>query len=398
MEAKMPKQKRFKTKYPGTYYIRGVDPRTGKPERIYYIMYRKDGKLIEEKAGRQHMNDMSPARAAKLRADRMSGAKSNKERREAAEAAKLAEEGRWTMSRLWAAYKEAKPDLKGVKKDESRWVNHIEPVFGDKEPADLVPLDIDRVRVRLLKKYSPQTVKHILSLLRRILRWGAGRGLVEPIHFEIEFPRVDNQTTEDLSPEQLTRLLEAIEADPHPHAGPLMKLALFTGMRKAELLRLEWRHLDFQGGFIFIEDPKGGRSVSIPMNEAAKELLEKHPETSGSPFVFPGRGGRRWVEIRKPVDRIRKAAKLPPKFRPLHGLRHVYASMLASSGQVDMYTLQKLLTHKSPSVTQRYSHLRDEALRKAAELGPQLIDEARKSLEAQKRKVVNLHHPVKGGK
>ena len=41
------------------------------------------------------------------------------------------------------------------------------------------------------------------------------------------------------------------------------------------------------------------------------------------------------------------------------GLRHVYASMLASSGQVDMYTLQKLLTHKSPAMTQRYAHLRD---------------------------------------
>ena len=39
--------------------------------------------------------------------------------------------------------------------------------------------------------------------------------------------------------------------------------------------------------------------------------------------------------------------------------------MLASSGEVDLYTLQKLLTHNSPEMTQRYAHLADEALHRA---------------------------------
>ena len=64
----------------------------------------------------------------------------------------------------------------------------------------------------------------------------------------------------------------------------------------------------------------------------------------------------------------------------------VFASMLASSGQVDMYTLQKLLTHKSPQMTQRYAHLRDEALRKASDLAGDLIAQALK----EKDKVVTL--------
>ncbi|HQC19863.1 MAG TPA: tyrosine-type recombinase/integrase, partial [Smithella sp.] len=71
-----------------------------------------------------------------------------------------------------------------------------------------------------------------------------------------------------------------------------------------------------------------------------------------------------------------EAAGLPADFRPLHGLRHTYASMLASSGKVDLYTLQKLLTHKSPVMTQRYAHLRDEALRNASTLAGQIIDAA----------------------
>ena len=54
----MPSLRRFKTKYPGVYYVEGISSATGKPERIYYIRYRRDGRLMEEKAGRQHEDDM----------------------------------------------------------------------------------------------------------------------------------------------------------------------------------------------------------------------------------------------------------------------------------------------------------------------------------------------------
>jgi site-specific recombinase XerD len=81
------------------------------------------------------------------------------------------------------------------------------------------------------------------------------------------------------------------------------------------------------------------------------------------------------VDIHQQVNQIKEAAGLPKDFRALHGLRHVYASMLASSGQVDLYTLQKLLTHKSPAMTQRYAHLRDQALRQAADLAGNIIEQ-----------------------
>lgn len=88
------------------------------------------------------------------------------------------------------------------------------------------------------------------------------------------------------------------------------------------------------------------------------------PQTSK--YVFPGEDGKIRKTTGKAAKRIRKDAGLPKDFRPMHGLRHVYASMLASSGKVDMYVLQQLLTHKSPVMTQRYAHLRDEALKAGA--------------------------------
>lgn len=81
------------------------------------------------------------------------------------------------------------------------------------------------------------------------------------------------------------------------------------------------------------------------------------------------------VNIKRGVNRIKKEANLPKDFRPLHGLRHHFATMLASSGKVDLYTLQKLLSHKDPRMTQRYAHIVDEAPRRGANTNAELINE-----------------------
>lgn len=381
-------KKRYKTKYPGVYYVKGTSIATGKPEKIYYIRYRKDGKPIEEKAGRQYQDDMTPARAAGQRTRRIEGELSNKEKREAEKAAEEAEAKRWTVDRLWTEYKANRPNLKGLTVDENRYENYIKPNFKDKEPGDLLPLDIDRVKIKLLKTKSPGTVKNVLELLRRITNFGIKKNLCDRLNFKIEMPKTNSQKTEDLSPEQLKNLLKTIDEDENINAGGMMKLALFTGMRRGEMFKLKWNDIDFDRGFIHIRDPKGGQDQKIPLNNAARGLLQEHPKTK-SQFVFPGRGGKQRTDIKHQVNRIKDDAGLPKDFRALHGLRHVYASMLASSGEVDLYTLQKLLTHKGPIMTQRYAHLRDESLKKASELAGSIIDEAINTRH-EEDKVVNL--------
>jgi TyrR family helix-turn-helix protein/PAS domain S-box-containing protein len=69
----MPKQKRYKTKYPGVYYINGRGLEKGTKEKIYYILFRKNGKLIEEKAGRQFQDKMTPSRASRVRDQKIAG-------------------------------------------------------------------------------------------------------------------------------------------------------------------------------------------------------------------------------------------------------------------------------------------------------------------------------------
>lgn len=128
-------------------------------------------------------------------------------------------------------------------------------------------------------------------------------------------------------------------------------------------------------GFIHIESPKGGKSHKIPMNCSTVELLKSLPVKKGD-YIFPARNGGPRKDISKDARQIKEAAALPEDFRPFHGLRHVYATMRASSGKVDMYILQKLLTHRSPEMTQRYAHYRDGAMQKAAEEVSDILSEA----------------------
>lgn len=372
----MPRQQRSKTDYPGVYYVEAdAIGRTGK-EKIYYIQYRRPGsrRLIEEKVGRQYAEDMTAAKANRIRSSRIEGATNNQERRDSIQEAKAVESGRWTIAKLWEFYKESKPNLKGLVTDENRFKNYIKPSFGEKTPVEIIPLDIERLKYALQKKLKPATVRNVLELFRRIINFGVEKQLCAGLPFSLKLPgKLDNEKTEDLTPEQMIALFQVLEDEPNLAAANMMRLALFTGMRRGEMFKLQWNDIDFHRGFIVIKGPKGGKTQQIPLNDAARTLLQNHPRNDSSPFVFPGRNGAQRQDISKSIRAIKRRAGLPDDFRGLHGLRHTYASMLANSGQVDLYTLQKLLTHKSPQMTLRYAHLRDDALRRAADITDEIV-------------------------
>jgi integrase len=120
------------------------------------------------------------------------------------------------------------------------------------------------------------------------------------------------------------------------------------------------------------------------LNTEARQLLENHPKTSK--YVFPGRNGGRRVDVHKEVRAIADKAGLPKNFRPLHGIRHSFASAIASSGKVDIYTLSKLMGHADTRMTMRYAHLRDQALKNASQVAAELF----KTGEKEDNKVIEL--------
>ncbi len=375
--------KRTKTEYPGVFY-READRIGGKgKEKVFYIVFKKDGKVLEEKVGRQYADDMTPAKAARVRSDRIEGRRiSRKEIREQEKARKEESEKKvWSLSALWDEYEIQRADCKGRRIEKGLFSKYLKPTLGIKQPHEVIKLDIDRIRVKLTKTLKPQTVKHAMALLKRLVNFGLKRQLCQGLCFTIDTPRVDNQKTEDLTSEQLRGLLKAMDNSQDIEAANIMRMALYTGMRRGELFKLKWEDIDFDRGFINIRNPKGGVSQKIPLNDQARQVLDRHPKTADHVFVTGN--GKPFRDISRRVNPLKKAAGIPDNFRALHGLRHTYASMLASSGQVDMYTLQKLLTHKSPLMTQRYAHLRDDALKSASTLAGNIIDQAAKTKDQE---------------
>ena len=175
--------------------------------------------------------------------------------------------------------------------DRYRYDKYLKASLGNIEPQAITQMHVHRLRLNLSKTLAPQTVKHLLRLLARIINFGVNKGLCPGLGFKIEMPKVNNLVTEDLSPEQLSDLLTAIDQEADPQAANFLRLILYTGIRRGELFKLQWPDVDFDRGFINLRGPKGGTDAKIPLNPAARELLLNHPQTD-SPFVFPGRGGR----------------------------------------------------------------------------------------------------------
>lgn len=137
----------------------------------------------------------------------------------------------------------------------------------------------------------------------------------------------------------------------------MLLLAFFTGMRRGELFKLETQDIDFHMKLIRIRDPKGGKSVSIGLSGVAEEVLknqlawraEHFPQSA---YVFPGKFGEQRKDC-SAVDKIKKAADLPVKFRPFHGLRHHFAVTLANSGKFTLDMIAEMLTHKNAEFTKK---------------------------------------------
>jgi len=143
-----------------------------------------------------------------------------------------------------------------------------------------------------------------------------------------------------------------------------VRLLLFTGARKSEILNLTWGEVDLERGRILLpwHRSKTGEKM-IPLNSAAVAEIMRRPREG--PFVFPAaRGEGPTVGLYKTWDRVREVAKLEGV--RLHDLRHSFASFAAADG-ASLYLIGKALGHRQASTTERYAHLTDDPIRAVAE-------------------------------
>jgi integrase len=142
---------------------------------------------------------------------------------------------------------------------------------------------------------------------------------------------------------------------------PLLVTALHSGMRRGEILALNWKDVDFAKRLIRVERSKNGEKRSIPMSQTLHDTLKAIKVRNISGKVFP-------ISIRSLRVAYDEALEkcLITDFH-FHDLRHTFATRLVQNG-VDLYKVQKLLGHKSIVMTQRYAHHYPESLRSSVEV------------------------------
>lgn len=146
------------------------------------------------------------------------------------------------------------------------------------------------------------------------------------------------------------RLLDAADAGRSPYMRPLIILALETGMRRGEILALEWRHIDLDRRVAHLPLTKNGDSRDVPLSTRAAETLRSLlPTSSTRPFTVSGNTVRlAWEHLR-----VRAGA---PDLR-LHDLRHEAVTRLFEKG-FNVVEVSTISGHKELRMLSRYTHLR----------------------------------------
>ncbi len=144
----------------------------------------------------------------------------------------------------------------------------------------------------------------------------------------------------------------------------VIRLLLFTGARRGEIVSLEWCHVKFDVGAVDLPDKKGGPRRPHPVCAMALDILAAVARVAGSPFVFPRAADPTRHIAEEVVEtawrRVRGRAGLSDVH--LHDLRHTVGTYAAQSG-ANSFAIRDLLRHKTMAMTGRYANFDSNPVR-----------------------------------
>ncbi len=220
-------------------------------------------------------------------------------------------------------------------------------------------------RPRSTRDGNNRTRARRIAALRSFYRYLARRhGLTNAAPALLVGPRTARRLPRSLSPEQALDIPDGIGALAATPMAAARDAALFIllygcGLRIAEALGLDLRHLPHVAGEPLRVHGKGGRDRLVPMLPAVFETLDdwrrRHPDPQPDAPLFPGvRGGRLNPAVaQRTMRQYRRLAGLPEHATP-HALRHSFATHLMEGG-ADLRAIQLLLGHAGLSTTQAYT-------------------------------------------
>jgi integrase len=313
--------------------------------------------------------------------------------------AKRAQRAELTMRELYPAYME---DVERRRKPSTAadykrmWERHVLPTFGNKKVVALTLTDVRRFHRSLHK--TPYHANRVAAMLGAFFTFASNEGIrarhdnpAHGVEFFPEQPRerfltadefrrlgasLTRAESEGLPPAPEHRRKPPKEANAkhrpknagqpipaNPFGVAAIRLLALTGCREGEILSLTWDSVDLERGYLRLSDTKTGKSVR-PLGQSAAAVLASLPRIQGNPYVIPGGiPGEHLKDNKRLWHAVRHAAQL--KDLRIHDLRHSFASVPATGGE-SLLVVRSLLGHKRVATTERYAHLGDDPVKRAA--------------------------------
>lgn len=245
--------------------------------------------------------------------------------------------------------------------DDLHWLRWLHPHLYDTALTAITGQRISEIQaIRQAEGVKARSVNAILQTVRGVLRAAQKRGWLGQVP-SIRLLPEPSRRIRYLNDDEERRLLDALPE----HLAEVVRLALATGLRMANLTGMEWKQVDLgrRQAWIWADQSKTRTAIAVPLNEDAVRVLRRqwghHPE-----WVFTYRGlpftqanGRTW---RKAV----KAAGLE-NFR-FHDLRHTWATRHIQAG-TPLHALMELGGWKDPAMVRKYAHFSAAHLQHFAE-------------------------------
>ncbi|MDD3467502.1 MAG: site-specific integrase [Campylobacterales bacterium] len=247
---------------------------------------------------------------------------------------------------------------------------HIPDILKRKRVKDITEQDFQKALNELIKKgYSGRYCKalkdHFLPVFDTLVK-------VKTIDANplanLQWPKYDNMRSAYLTDEQIKRFAELIGNIYEDNYRIIMKF-LLRGRRLGEVLKLEWRDLDFVAKQYTVrpETHKIRKTARYTLDDELLEELQNYQAkeiTEGLVFKSDKTGGklsgipdRIWHKLREEIE--------APELH-IHDIRHIVGVTLINNG-VPIEIISKTLGHKQITTTQRYSRMKEEMAAKGVE-------------------------------
>lgn len=272
-------------------------------------------------------------------------------------------------------------------------LNHLK-VFLGKKPLSFHAINPEWIKTfikHLLTKMCNNTARHYVKSMNTALKDAEKADIIRKNPFSLmdrkDLVKKQDSFRKAFSLEELQLLIDT-PCDIHPHIKQAYLFSCFSGLRWSDINRLRWEQVTVkqidgeENYFIYFQQEKTEAIEYIPLSNQAVDILKRrkkeHLEEEKSIYVFSGikehnKNGAMNRKVNEGLKKWAEAAEIDPKLIHFHTARHTFATnVLEHCPEGDLWTVSKLLGHKTIQATQIYAQVRDKRKTAAVKALPSL--------------------------